>query len=85
MKTSFDKCFVLPFLLLNGLSTDLSGGKIPLSNMYIYFFDLAPIMCSHGGWLLLKCCAIGIGFNGAETNFGIARILGILLMNSCDS
>ena len=29
--------------------------------------------------------AIGIGFNGAETNCGIARILGILLMNSCDT
>ena len=38
----------------------------------------------HGGWLLLKCSAIGIGFNGAETNCGIARILGILLMNSWD-
>ena len=25
---------------------------------------------------------IGIGFNGAETNCGIAHILGILLMNS---
>ena len=24
-------------------------------------------------WLLLKCSAIGIGFNGAETNCGIAR------------
>ena len=32
----------------------------------------------------LKCSAIGIGFNGAETNCGIARILGILLTNSCD-
>ena len=41
-----------------------------------------PRLCSHGGWLLLKCSAIGIGFNGAETNCGIARILGILLMNS---
>ena len=41
-------------------------------------------LCSHGGWLLLKCSAIGIGFNGAETNCGIARILGILLMNSWD-
>ena len=31
------------------------------------------------------CSAIGIGFNGAETNnCGIARILGILQMNSCD-
>ena len=27
-----------------------------------------PPLCSHGGWLLLKCSAIGIGFNGAETN-----------------
>ena len=43
-----------------------------------------PWLCSHGGWLLLKCSAIGIGFNGAETNCGIARILGILKMNSCD-
>ena len=25
--------------------------------------------------------AIGIGFDGAETNCGMARILGILLMN----
>ena len=36
----------------------------------------------HCGWLLLKCSAVGIGFNGAETNCGIAHILGILLMNS---
>ena len=26
-------------------------------------------MCSHCGWLLLKCSTIGIGFNGAKTNF----------------
>ena len=39
-------------------------------------------LCSHCGWLLLKCSAIGIGFNEAETNCGIAHILGILLMNS---
>ena len=44
-----------------------------------------PRLCSHGGWLLLKCSAIGIEFNGAETNSGIARILGILLMNSWDT
>ena len=44
-----------------------------------------PWLCSHGGWLLLKCSAIGIEFNGAETNCGIAHILGILLMNSCDT
>ena len=28
---------------------------------------------------------VGIGYNGAETNCGIACILGILLMNSCDT
>ena len=33
----------------------------------------------------MKCSAIGIGFNGAETNCGIAHILGILLMNSCNT
>ena len=44
-----------------------------------------PRLCSHGGWLLLKCSAHGIGFNGAETNCGIAGILGILLINSWDT
>ena len=44
-----------------------------------------PSLCSHCGWLLLKCFAIGIGFNGAETNCRIAHILGILLMNSCNT
>ena len=34
------------------------------------------------GWLHLKSSAVGIGFNEAETNCGIAHILGILLMNS---
>ena len=33
-------------------------------------------------WLLLKCSAVGIGFNGAETNCRIAQILGFLLKNS---
>ena len=42
-------------------------------------------LCSYCGWLLLKCSAIGIGFNGAETNCRIAHILGILLMNSCNT
>ena len=37
---------------------------------------------SHSGWLLLKWSTIGLGFNGAETNCRIARILGILLMIS---
>ena len=32
-----------------------------------------------------RCSAIGIGFNGAETNCRIAHILGILLMNSCNT
>ena len=29
-----------------------------------------------------KTMAVGIGFNGAETNCGIVHIFGILLMNS---
>ena len=44
-----------------------------------------PLLCSHCGWLLLKCSAIGIGFNGAETNCRIEHILGILLMNSSNT
>ena len=40
----------------------------------------------YSGWLLQKkkCSTTGIGFNGTETNCGIAHILGILLMNSYD-
>ena len=30
-------------------------------------------------------CKVRRRFNEAETNCGIARILGILLMNSCDT
>ena len=41
-------------------------------------------LCSHCGWLLLKCSTTGTGFLEAETNCGIAHILGILLMNSYD-
>ena len=44
-----------------------------------------PRLCSHVRWLLLKRSAICIGFNGAETNCGTARILGILLMNSWEA
>ena len=32
--------------------------------------------------ILLKCSAVGMRFNGPETNCGIALILGILLMKS---
>ena len=32
--------------------------------------------------ILLKCSAVGMSFNGPQTNCGIAHILGILLMNS---
>ena len=55
--------------------------------LYVIFltYMCCPRLCSHGGWLLLTCSAVGIGFNGAETNCGIARILGILLMNSWDT
>ena len=48
---------------------------------------LSVTACAHivGGSSSVKCSAIGIGFNGAETNCGIAHILGILLMNSCNT
>ena len=39
-------------------------------------------LCSHSGWLLLTWSAIGLGFDGAETNCRIAHILGTLLMIS---
>ena len=44
---------------------------------HIYGLSVTVFTC---GWLLLKCSVIGIGFNGAETNCGIAHILGILLI-----
>ena len=34
---------------------------------------------------LSENCSLLLGFNGAETNCGIAHILGILLMNSCNT
>ena len=37
-------------------------------------------LCSHSGWLILKWSAIGLEFiSGAETNCGIAHVLGILM------
>ena len=66
-------------------------GKLHLTSSFCFaLFSLLIYMCcsqlcSHCGWLLLKCSAIGIGFNGAETNCRIAHILGILLMNSCNT
>ena len=78
------------------LCTDLCNSSIQargtrnqssLILLYVIFltYMCCPWLCSHGGWLLLKCSAVGIGFNGAETNCGIARIVGILLMNSFDT
>ena len=49
-----------------------------------HFYVLSATVLTR--WVLfLKCSAICIGFNGAETNCGIARNLGILLMNSWDT
>ena len=53
-------------------------------------YNLSPLpiltfvqqLCSHSGWLLLKWSAIGLGFNGAETNCRIAHVLGIQMMIS---
>ena len=62
------------------------GRKLYTNGYYFilfYFIFLAYTnVCSHGGWLLLKQSAIGIGFNGADTNCRIAHVLGILLMIS---
>ena len=43
-----------------------------------------PIMAYTGG-STQKGYLFQASVNGAETNCGIARILGILLMNSCDT
>ena len=54
-----------------------------------FFYIIASWLMTQVSELTLKtfllCSAIGIGFNGAQTNCGIARILGILLMNSWDT
>ena len=50
--------------------------------IFSYFTCIVQLLCSLSGWLHLNCSAIGTGFNGAETNCGIAHGLGILLMNS---
>ena len=47
--------------------------------------DVLSVTVLHCGWLLLKCSAFGIEFNGAENNCGIAHILGILTMNIYDT
>ena len=47
-----------------------------------YFTNVVQLLCSLSGWLHLNCSTIGTGFNGAETNYGIAHGLGILLINS---
>ena len=64
-----------------------SNSVRPLPNLFSLSFVERSFLChcSHCGWLLLKCSAIGIGFNGVETNCRIAHILGILLMNSCNT
>ena len=53
-------------------------------NLLLVVFLVVESKALYCGWLLLKCSKIGIGFDGAETNCGIAHILGILLMDSYD-
>ena len=55
-----------------------------LYNFYLIFCCcfFVQLLCSLSGWLHLNCTSVGTGFNGAETNCGIAHNLGILLMNS---
>ena len=79
----------LPIMTLNSKQISPVSWPCVLVLLCVIFltYMCCPRLCSHGGQLLLKCSAIiGIGFNGAETNnCGIARILGILLMNGWDS
>ena len=57
----------------------------PISNSFNSNFSAYTNVCSatvptHSGWLLLKWSAIGLEFNGAETNCKIAHILVIVLV-----
>ena len=66
------------FIFLNDVCAFSSLNNILILLCVIFLtYVCCPWLCSHCGWLLLKCSAIGIGFNGAETNCGIAHILGI--------
>ena len=55
-----------------------------LENLMLVVVLVVQSKARYSGWLVLKCSAISIGFNRAETNCGIAHILGILLMDSYD-
>lgn len=62
------------------------GWKLLIDSFYLANMEFFGRSDEYCGWLdLLKCSAIGIGFNGAKTNCGIAHILDILLMNSCNT
>ena len=61
----------------------LSNGDCTTKRTCSFHIWYAKTMRSlRGAKLILKRSEVGIGFNGAETNCGIAHILGILLMNS---
>ena len=77
----FARAYIIVLLLL---LSDV-GRKLSINGYYFIFLaytNVYSVLSSHSGWLLLKWSAIGIGFNGAETNCRIAHILGILLMIS---
>ena len=80
-------CFVRVHYLFIWLTYTLSSLNDVLILLCVIFltYMFCPWLCSHCGWLFLKSSAIGIGFNGAETNRGIADISGIRLMNSYDT
>ena len=58
--------------------------SIIIVSLVVFLLTYLVGNCAHvvGGSSGLKCSTIGIGFNGAESNCGIAHILGILLTNS---
>ena len=61
------------------LNTSLNNALISHCVPYLYVLSVTVLTL----WVApLKWSAVGIGFNGTKTNCGIARILGILLMNT---
>ena len=83
----------LPFLVVKPNPFDLRSQirflilpkKHPRPIFVVVFFTVLVVFTVSLSLHDYMFCLSKLGFNGAETNCGIARILGILLMNSCDT
>ena len=74
--------FWTEYLYHSGFAFSSFNGVLVLLCVIFLTCVCCPRLCSRSGWLLLEFSAIGIGFNGAETSCGVARALGVLLMNT---